>query len=242
MGAFYNKSMSSLCNTCGMPLMGCGHCGQCQPKCGCEDKCQKPCGCPESILSIEADSTDPAYLRFNLGGRSVWYDFTSVVKAAETCTHLSTDLPSRSLIYDSECGRQTITARQLGSVLHLADIGDVDESTIKDNAVLVYRKDADCGENCDGKNGWIGVDLTEEGDEEIDYIMGSDEDGKIKSLMPPADTGKTHYLTWEANGKAHWAQIKPAIAPPVDPVTNTVCPVYFDPNTGELVYVMKEAS
>ena len=98
-----------------------------RPKCGCEDKCQKPCGCPESILSIEADSTDPAYLRFNLGGRSVWYDFTSVVKAAETCTHLSTDLPSRSLIYDSECGRQTITARQLGSILHLADIGDVDQ-------------------------------------------------------------------------------------------------------------------
>lgn len=221
--------------------MGCGHCGECQPKCGCEDKCPKRCGCPESILSIEADSEDPAYLRFNLGGRSVWYDFGPVVKAAETCTHLSTDLTTRSLIYDAECGRETISARQLGSILHLADIGDVDESTIKDNAVLVYRKDADCGENCDGKNGWIGIDLTEEGDEELDYIMGSDEDGKVKSLMPPANPDKTHYLTWKANGKAQWMQIRQATTPPVDPTTNTVHPVYFDAATGELVYITEEA-
>lgn len=218
--------------------MGCGHCGQCQPKCRCEKKCPRPCGCPESILSIEADSTDPAYLRFNLGGRSVWYDFTPVVKAAETCTHLSVDLPSRSLIYDSECGRQTISAKTLGAIFHLADIGDVDASSIKDNAVLVYRKEADCGENCDGKNGWIGIDLTEEGDDEIDYIMGSDEDGKVKSLMPPV-SGKTHYLSWKANGKAQWAMIKPAIAPPVNE-HGSVYRVYLDPNTMELVYVIEE--
>lgn len=221
--------------------MGCGHCGVCQPKCGCENKCPKRCGCPESILSIEADSTDPAYLRFNLGGRSVWYDFGPVVKAAETCTHLSTDLTSRSLIYDAECGRETISARQLGSILHLADIGDVDESTIKDNVVLVYRKDAECGENCDGKNGWIGVDLTEEADEELDYIMGSDEDGKVKSLAPPANTNQTHYLTWKANGKAQWVMIKPAISAPVDPTTGKVRRVYLDPNTNELVYVEENA-
>ena len=221
--------------------MGCGHCGECQPKCGCENKCPKRCGCPESILSIEADSADPAYLRFNLGGRSVWYDFGPVVKAAETCTHISTDLTSRSLIYDAECGRETISARQLGSILHLADIGDVDASTIKDNAVLVYRKDADCGENCDGKNGWIGIDLTEEGDDELDYIMGSDEDGKVKSLMPPAGSNKTHYLTWQANGKAQWAMIKPAISAPVNPSTGKVLRVYLDPVTNELVYVEEDA-
>lgn len=217
--------------------MGCGHCGQCQPKCGCERKCPKRCGCPESILSIESDTTDPAYLRFNLGGRSVWYDFASVVKAAETCTHLSTDLSSRALIYDGECGRETISARQLGSILHLGDIGDVDASTIKDNAILVYRKDADCGENCDGKNGWIGIDLTEEADTDLDYIMGSDEDGKVKSLMSPVDTSTTSYLTWEKNGKAGWKQIKHALTPPVDPVTNQAYRLYLDPNTGEIVAV-----
>lgn len=229
MGTIYNLNMS-ICNKC----------GQCQPKCGCENKCAKPCGCPESILSIEADSKDPAYLRFNLGGRSVWYDFTSVVKAAETCTHIGFDLSSRSLIYDSECGRQTISARQLGSILHLADIGDVDASTIKDNAVLVYRKEADCGENCDGKNGWVGVDLSEEGDTELDYIMGSDENGKVKSLMPPAVPNKFNYLAWAGKDKATWQTIKPAIAPPRNE-NNKVLRVYLDPTTLELVYVEEDA-
>lgn len=221
--------------------MGCGHCGQCQPKCGCEKKCPKRCGCPESILSIEADSEDPAYLRFNLGGRSVWYDFTPVVKAAETCTHLSTDLTSRSLIYDGECGRETISARQLGSILHLGDIGDVDASTIKDNAILVYRKDADCGENCDGKNGWVGIDPSEESDDELDYILGSDEDGKVKSLQPPAAPNKTNYLEWEANGKAKWATIPIRFSPPTDSTTGQVARLYLDPDTFEIVAVWEDA-
>ena len=228
----------SMCNMCGGPLMDCGHCGQCQPKCDCcAKKCPRPCGCPESILSIEADSEDPAYLRFNLGGRSVWYDFTPVVKAAETCTHLSTDLTSRSLIYDGECGRETISARQLGSILHLGDIGDVDASTVKDNAILVYRKDANCGENCDGKNGWIGIDPSEESDDEIDYILGSDEDGKVKSLQPPVNANITSYLKWEAGGKAKWATIPIRTAPPVNPESNQVCRLYLDETTGEIVAV-----
>ena len=217
--------------------MGCGHCGACQPKCGCESKCPKRCGCPESILSIEADSADPAYLRFNLGGRSVWYDFTSVVKAAETCTHLSTSLNPRALVYDSECGRQEITAKELGRILHLGDLGDVDETSVKDNAVLVYRKESDCGENCDGKSGWIGVDLTEEGDTQIDYIMGSDDEGKVKSLMPPTDTGVYNYMTWKKNGKAQWLPIKIVQNAPVDPTTNSKLRVYLDPNSYELVAV-----
>lgn len=228
--------MNPFCLSCGGPLGGCGHCGQCQPDCGCKKKCPRPCGCPESILSIEADTTDAAYLRFNLGGRSVWYDFTPVVKAAETCTHLSANKVERSLDYDSECGRQSITARELGSILHVADIGDVDETTIKDNAVLVYRKDANCGENCDGKNGWIGVDLSEEGDTSLDYIMGSDNEGDVKSLMPPANTNQYYYMAWAAQNKASWTQPKVVATAPVDS-DNKKWRVYMDPSTHELVIV-----
>ena len=220
--------------------MGCGHCGTCQPKCGCEKKCSKPCGCPESILSIEADSADPAYLRFNLGGRSVWYDFTPVVKSAETCTHISTSINPRSLIYDSECGRQTISAQELGRILHLGDLGDVDASTVKDNAILVYRKDADCGENCDGKNGWVGVNPTEISDSEVDFIMGADEDGKVKSLEPPVVSNQYNYLTWKANGKAGWQTIQPRFSPPTDS-QGRAYRLYLDPTTGEIVFVMEEA-
>lgn len=216
--------------------MGCGHCGQCQPKCGCKKKCPKPCGCPESILSIEADSTNPTKLRFNLGGRSVWYDFDQVVKAGETCTTLSPDLTARSLVYNAECQNISISASNLGAILHLADIGDVDATTIKDNAILVYKKDADCSENCDGKNGWIGVDPSEAGDDSLDYVMGSDADGSVKSLMPPANSNQFYYFTWAAQDKASWKQPTVAATAPVD-TDGKVWRLYVDPNTRELLIV-----
>lgn len=228
----------SLCNTCGgNPCSSCGQCGQCQPKCGCEKKCPTPCGCPEQILSIEADSTRPANLRFNLGGRSVWHDFTSAIKSAETCTNLKADITARTLIYDAECGRQSISANELGSMLHLADIGDVDATTIKDNAILVYRKDADCGENCDGKNGWVGLDPSEEGVTSLDYIMGSDSNGKVGSLNPPANKlNKFSYLTWAAEGKAKWSEIQTVAEVPKDE-DGKAWRLYVDPNNGQIVAV-----
>lgn len=218
-----------LCQSCG----GCNHCGSC----GCEKKCcEKPCGCPESILSIEADSTNPTNLRFNLGGRSVWYDFDSVVKAGETCTTLYADLTARNLVYNAECQTINISANSLGGILHLADIGDVDATTIKDNAILVYKKDADCSENCDGKNGWIGLNPSEAGDSSLDYIMGSDGDGEVKSLMPPANSSQHYLLTWAGANKASWKQPTIAASAPVDG-DGKVWRLYLDPSTHELVVV-----
>lgn len=231
--------MNPFCNTCGFGLCGgCGKCNHCNP-CGCKNKCEKPCGCPESILSIEADTANPTNLRFNLGGRSVWYDFDSVVKAGQTCTTITTDPVARNLVYNAECQNINISARDLGSILHLADIGDVDETSIKDNAVLVYRKDADCGENCDGKNGWIGVDLSEEGKDSLDYIMGSDKDGDVRSLKPPVNTNQFYYLAWAAQNKASWTRPKVVSTPPLDSDSKK-WRVYMDPTTFELV-VVKES-
>lgn len=222
--------------------MGCGHCGWCQPDCGCKKKCPTPCGCPEQILSIEADTARPAYLRFNLGGRSAWYDFTSVVKNAETCTTLKPDITARSLIYDAECGRQVITATELGSILHLADIGDIDATTIKDNAILVFKKDADCGENCDGKNGWIGLDPSEEPDDDLDYILGSDNNGKVKSLQPPTATNKYRYLAWAAGNKASWERpVEIADKNTIKDSDGKLWRVYMDPRNEQLVVVKEDA-
>lgn len=228
------------CHLCGGPLLGCGHCGACQPDCGCK-KCSTPCGCPEAITSIEADSSNPTNLRYNFGGRSYWFDHDSVVKAGQTCTSIAADTTTRNLIYNAECGRQTISAKSLGAILHLADIGDVDATTIDHNAVLVYRKDADCGENCEGKNGWIGVDLSEEGDSSLDYIMGSDSDGDVKSLMPPANNkNQFYYLSWAAQDKASWTQPAIAASAPQDS-DGKVWRVYMDPSTHALVVVKEDA-
>ena len=217
---------------CGFGLCnGCGKCNRCN-RCD----CKKPCGCPESILSIEADPASPPNLRFNLGGRSVWYDFDSVVKAGETCTTLTTDSVARNLVYNAECQNINISGSQLGSILHLADIGDVDEKTIGDNAVLVYRKDANCAENCDGGNGWVGVNLAEEGGDSLDYIMGSDKDGDVGSLKPPANSNKYHYLAWAAQNKASWGTPTFKTSAPTDS-DGKKWRVYMDPTTYELVVV-----
>lgn len=229
-----------ICSSCGFGLcQTCGGCDHCH-SCGCKkDCCEKPCGCPESILSIEADSTNPTNLRFNLGGRSVWHDFYSVVKAGETDTSLSVDLTARNLVYNAERHTNTISATTLGGMLHLADIGDVDATTIKDNAILVYRKDADCSENCDGKNGWVGLDPSEEGDSSLDYVMGSDADGKVKSLMPPANSSQFYYMTWAGQDKASWKQPTVAASAPTDS-DGKVWRLYVDPTTHELIVVKED--
>lgn len=230
--------MNPFCTTCGFGLCGgCGGCNRCN-SCSCKNKCEKPCGCPESILSIEADTTNPTNLRFNLGGRSVWYDFDSVVKAGQNCTTITVDSVARNLVYNAECQNINISARDLGSILHLADIGDVDETTIKDNAVLVYRKDANCAENCDGKDGWIGVDLSEEGRDSLDYIMGSDNEGDVGSLKPPANTNQFHYLSWAAQNKASW--VRPTVVANKNSITDgdgKVWRLYVRPSNGEIVIV-----
>lgn len=206
--------------------------------CNCKKHCDKePCGCAEPVFSVEAMPDDPTILRFNVNGKSVWYDFEPVVKAGETCTTLNIDAVNRTLNYHGECSDQTISAKELGSILHLGDLGDVDANTITDNGILNYRKTGDCGEGCEGiGDGWVSSNPIEVGGSSLDYILGSDSDGKMKSLIPPIDTTTFSYLAWAAQDKAKW--VKPTIAAnaPTD-TDGKVWGLYVDPNTYEIVIV-----
>lgn len=206
------------------------------------NKCKKdPCGCAEPVFSIEAMPDDPTVLRFNVNGKSIWYDFTPVVKEAETCTTLTVDTPNRTLNYLGECGENTISARELGAILHLADIGDVDANSIEDNGILNYRKDSDCGEGCEGvSNGWVSTSPIDVGKDSLDYILGSDADGKMNSLMPPTDTNKFNYLAWRGADKAGWTTLTEFATPPTD-ADGYKYAVYVDPATGQLGYVKEQA-
>lgn len=200
-------------------------------------KCEEPCGCAEPVFSVEAMPDDPTTLRFNVNGKSVWYDFEPVVKAGETCTTLNIDAVNRTLNYHGECSDQTIAAKELGSILHLGDLGDVDADTITDNGILNYRKTGDCGEGCEGiGDGWVSSNPIEVGSTSLDYILGSDADGKMTSLIPPTDTATFSYLSWAAQNKAKW--VKPTIAStaPTDS-DGKAWRLYVDPNTYELVIV-----
>ena len=200
-------------------------------------KHQEPCGCAEPVFSIEAMATDPTTLRFNVNGKSVWYDFEPVVKAGETCTTLNVNAVDRTLEYHGECSDQTISAKELGSILHLGDLGDVDADTITDNGILNYRKTGDCGEGCEGiGDGWVSSNPVDIASTSLDYILGSDADGKMTSLMPPTDTTTFSYLTWAAGSKAQWKKPNIAASAPVDS-DGKVWRLYVDPTSYELTIV-----
>lgn len=210
-----------------MTNCNCNKCVECRGK----KKCPSPCGCGEPVFSIEAQSDDPTVLRFNVNGKSVWYDFDSLVKAGETCTTLNTDAVARTLNYHGECQDNVISAHDLGAILHLADIGDVNIEALDDYGILNYRKDANCGEGCEGiANGWVATNPVKEGQSSLDYILGSDSEGKMVSLMPPTDTSTFSYLAWAAQGKAKW--VKPRN---ITSVSDNYAPLYLDKTTGEIV-------
>ena len=201
------------------------------------NKCKEPCGCAEPVFSIEAMPDDPDLMKFNVNGKSVWYDWESVTKAGETCTTVNIDAVNRTMNYHGECSEQTISAKELGSILHLGDLGDVDASTITDNGILNYRRTGDCGEGCEGiGDGWVSSNPIDVGSTSLEYILGSDADGKMMSLIPPTDTTSFSYLAWAAQDKAKW--VKPTIVPtaPVDG-DSKVWRLYVDPNTYEIVIV-----
>lgn len=215
------------CNNC---------CDPCKPKC-----CPEPCGCPVQITGITTVHDDtPAWLRYNFGGKSVDYDHTSLVKFAETDTSVRLDIPGRSFIYNAEKHVDSFSASELGSILHIADIGDVDISGVTDNSLFVFQKNSDCGEGCEGiDNSWVAWNSNENLVSQIESIMGFDSEGRPKALTHPEKTNQYYQLGWNGANKVSWSQPVEVSTPPVDS-DNNAYRVYVDPNTRQLVFV-KEA-
>lgn len=209
-------------------------CNDCNP-------CKNPCGCAEPVFDIEALDTDPTTLRFNVNGKSVWYDFEPVVKAGETCTTLNIDAVNRTLNYHGECSDQTISAKELGSILHLGDLGDVDASSITDNGILNYRVSTECPEGCESESsGWRSDNPIDLGTTSLDYVLGSDANGALASLMPPTDTTKFSYIAWAGANKVKY--VTPTVVASIPNDGTYEYPVYMDPATGELVVYRRSIS
>ena len=193
-----------------------------------------------SITTVHDDT--PAWLRYNFGGKSIDYDYGPVVRAAETDTTFRLDLVNRGFVYNAERHTDSFSATELGSVLHLADIGDVNISRVQDNSLLVYQKDTDCGEGCDGgpSNQWVGWNSDDNLVDVLDAIMGFDTNGKPQALRRPENTNQYYTLGWNGSDKAGWTQPVEAAIPPVDG-DNYRYNVYLDPYTRRFVFVREEA-
>lgn len=185
-------------------------------------------------------------LRFNFDGMSAWYDYGNLVYQTQTDTSISVDAIERVLKHMAERHTDTITARELGSILHIADIGDVDITGVEDNSLFVYQKDNKCAHGCEGiNNSWIAWNSKDHMVDSMQTIMGFDADGAPQTLLPPANADQFYIVGWNGERQVSYKQIEEVSEESITftedgkSYIKTVC---VDPNTNELVYIKKEVA
>lgn len=165
----------SNCNFCNQDPCGCNRCEPARYSCG---------------FDIKADPFDPSTWLINNCGR---IDRIKVPKN-ETCTHLFADLSSPSLIYNGECGTDIITGRQLGELINLDDLRDVEVPNADSCDLLVYDPGcSDCGDACKPKDAaWRNYHIPDAGDCEVEldeegyyHVLVKDDCGCIKECRIP---------------------------------------------------------
>ena len=183
-------------------MSNCNSCCENKPRCGCD-----PCGCPLRVLSIEQiDASRPGLLRFNLDGGSVEYDFADQVATTKTDTFLRVDQTARVLKYLAEGHTNNIPAAQLGSILHLADIGDIDVKDVTQSSMLVYQKNSDCATSCGTKqNKWVAWNPSEQLADKLNTLMGFNDDDFPQALQTPDATDQFSLLMWRGANKIGYA-------------------------------------
>lgn len=145
------------------------------------------------------------------------FDFSSLVAVAETDTTLRVDTVHRVLKYNAERHTNNISASQLGSIFHLADIGDVDITGVTQNSLLAYQKNSDCGQGCDGiENSWYAFNSDEHLVDSANTVMVFDDTNAPKALGTPVHTDQFYALMWRAGDKVGYTQPVEISVPSVD--------------------------
>ena len=153
----------SNCNKCGNNPCGCGGCEPARYTCG---------------FDIQADPFDSSTWLFNFCGQT---HRIKIPKISETCTNLSTNFSTSSLVYNGECGQNIITGNQIGGLINLDDLRDVESHDADSCDLLVFDPGCvECGNGCKPKPAqWRNYHIPDAGDCEIEL----DEDGYYKVLV-----------------------------------------------------------
>lgn len=166
----------SNCNSCHQDPCGCNRCEPARYSCGFGD--------------IQVDPFDPSTWLINNGGK---INRVKVPKN-ETCTDLSVDFSTATLIYNGECGKNIITGRQLGEIINLDDLRDVEVPNADSCDILVYNPGCtDCGDACKPKTAaWRNYHIPDAGDCEVEldedgyyHVLVKDDCGCIKECRIP---------------------------------------------------------
>lgn len=129
-----------------------------------------------------------------------------IPKLPETCTSLNVNATDATLVYKGECDTDIITGEQLGSIIRLNDLKDVDAPHPNHCSMLVFDPFcAECGDGCTSPaDMWRPYSIPDAGDcviplEDDGYykVLVKDDCGCIKECRLPAkpdDEDKIIYL------------------------------------------------
>ena len=138
-----------------------------------------------------------------------WNGFTSKVRIpanSETDTKLSTDQSNATLNYKAEAHKDTITGAQLGELVKLDDLRNVDFDTSLTGTCyeLVYRKYGSCGEGCTSiQNKWYNFNINSDSAKKsyLQYVRGTNAYGCPEYLDVPTTTSQYWFAGWKTDGE-----------------------------------------
>ena len=169
----------------------CNNCNRCKKTCDCgpQEPSNNPCGggcggCGVAKygckFDIQTSPYDPTTWVLNFCG--CLYKI-KVPKLEETCTKLYTSYSNATMVYEGECGKSVLTGRQIGEIINLDDLRDV-EAPMPDSCDFLVFDPGCIGEGCgDGckpiEARWRNYHIPDAGD----CIVELDEDGYYKVLI-----------------------------------------------------------
>lgn len=209
-------------NICSRDCNECGH--------GCKPA-EYNCG----MFDLQVDPFDPTKWHFVIHG------MTYIVDAPgwnETDTTLSTNYPNATLNYKAEKHTDTITGEQLGELINLENLRDVDfDSTIPGNCYeLIFRKFNECGEGCrSAADRWQNWNVNDEGAKQtsIHYVRGANEDGCPIYLDEPTNTSQYWFGMWDPTSTNGFTYVQPEEAELPTNANGDPIVVSVDPTTGK---------
>lgn len=205
--------------------------------CSC-NKCPKDnCACPEPFIDLDEVPNKPGIYRVNDNGKIATWDLRKGIKETQTDTSLVIDIIKRLVRFTAERHTDTITAQELGVILHLNDLGDVSTKGAGDGAMMVFKKSDTCPAGCYGtSNVWEPWNALDEQTNSAVYGYGFDAEGKPVSLQQPANPNQYYNFGWNGNDKLSYTQPPEETAPIVDS-QGYAYQMYINPATKQPYYV-----
>lgn len=207
-------------------MSNCNKCNSCEKEC---------CDNPMPFFGIDLAPNSNSVLMYNVNGVTSTWDYRPIVEQNQTDTAISIKTIERVLKYAAERHIDTISAKELGSILRLSDISDIDIADVKNNSMLMFKKDGECAYG-DLSNSWVAFNADEDQSTSVTSFLGYDNNYRPQALSTPLHTNQYYQLGWNGNNKISYSQPVEVSTAPRDTDGKKLA-VYVDPTTKQLIIV-----